>query len=117
MHQRRRHWAFIAAGQADQPGSILFKILNRSRAFALGCLAHLEPRNELAEVLISHRAKHRAKGDARIPWNMAMRQPCGRRKALAQAGYRNFCSDMRPYPMLTGKRVKARRAVNPITIE
>ena len=52
-HQCRRHAAFLAACQADQSGSILFQVLERSCAFAFACFAHLEAGNQLAEVLIS----------------------------------------------------------------
>src|SRR5580704_929106 len=53
MHQCCRQRAFIPASQADQPGRILFQVLERSCTFALGGLAHFEPGNQLTEVLIS----------------------------------------------------------------
>jgi len=45
--------AFLAAGQADQPGGKLLQIIQRSRALGLGSFAHFEARDELAEVLIA----------------------------------------------------------------
>ena len=51
--QRRGQRAFVAAGEADQSGGELFKIFERSRALGLGVLAHLEARDELAEILIA----------------------------------------------------------------
>ena len=51
--ERRSQRALVAAGQADQPGRKLFKIVKRCRAFGLGGFAHLEARDELAEILIA----------------------------------------------------------------
>ena len=53
MHQCRCHRTLIAAGQTDQAGRILFQVLERRCTFALGCLPHLEPGNQLTEVLVS----------------------------------------------------------------
>src|ERR1700692_3270133 len=53
-HQCCCQRAFIAARKANEPGRILFQVLKRSRPFALGGLAHLEPGNQLTEILISH---------------------------------------------------------------
>ncbi len=72
MHQGRRHWSFIAAGQANQPGRILFQVIERSCALALGGLAQLEAGNQLTEILIPG-AGSAEQGQARSFGNMAMR--------------------------------------------
>ena len=52
-HQGCSQRALIAARQANKPGRILFQVLKGSRPFTLGVLAHLEPGNQLTEILIS----------------------------------------------------------------
>ncbi len=51
--ERRGQRAFVAAGQADQSGGKFFEIFERCSAFGLGGFAHLEARDELAEILIA----------------------------------------------------------------
>ena len=53
VSKRRRKRSFVAAGQADQSCREFFKIVERRCAFGLRGLAHLEARDELAEILIA----------------------------------------------------------------
>ena len=52
-HKRRGQRALIASGQADQAASILAQIIERCRALAFCRFAHLELRDELAEILVA----------------------------------------------------------------
>ena len=61
-HQRSSKWAFIAARQADQTGAYCCRSSKCGCAFLLRGLAHLELRDELAEVLIALHAIRRADG-------------------------------------------------------
>src|ERR1700746_843801 len=51
-HQGCCQRAFVSSSQANEPGRILFQIFERCCSFALGGLAHLEPGNQLTEILI-----------------------------------------------------------------
>src|ERR1700760_1317749 len=72
-HQCCGQRAFLSARQADEPGGVLFQVLKRSRTFALGGLTHLEPGNQLTEILISH-ARGTQKGQPHWFRSMLMRQ-------------------------------------------
>ena len=52
--ERSRQWAFLAARQTNQSGRKFFQILDRCRAFGLRRLAHLEARNQLAQILVAN---------------------------------------------------------------
>ena len=51
--KRRCQRPLVAAGQADQSGGKLFQVFERCGAFGLCGFAHLEARDELAEILIA----------------------------------------------------------------
>ncbi len=72
----RRQRAFVAAGEADQPGGKLFQIVERCCAFGLGGLAHLEARDELAQILVAG-LRGAEQQQARRLCRELMRQPEG----------------------------------------
>ena len=78
--------AFVAAGEADEPGREFGEIVECGSALSLGCLAHLEARDELAEVLV---AGLRGTEEQKARWlgGMLVGQPGGRREAAAVSAY------------------------------
>src|ERR1700730_502818 len=53
VHQRSCQRSFVSTRKANQPGCVLLYIFECGCALSLGLIAHLEPRDELAEVLIA----------------------------------------------------------------
>ena len=115
-HQGSGQRAFIATRQADQPGGVLLKIVECGRAFLLGCLAHLELRDELAEVLIAFAGLAQQRQTC---WfgDVLMRQPRRRREARTEARYSNFRADMRANVIPLRAGMEPRGTIDPIAIE
>ena len=82
-HQRCCERALVATGQADEACCVLLKIVAVRGAILLGCFAHLELRNELAEILIPG-ARFGEQGNARRLGVRLVRQPGRRRKPRPQ---------------------------------
>src|SRR5215469_3920795 len=80
--ERGCEWSFIAACKANQPRRKFFEVVQCRRAFRLRFLAHLEARDELAEVLISS-LRCAQQRDARRFRGALMRQPSRRRETIA----------------------------------
>ena len=110
VHQGGGHGPFIAARQADQPGSILCQIVEGRRTLAFGRLPHLEAGDQLAQILIAG-ARSAEQRQTRSFGCVAAGQPIGRHQPVAQVGNSYFCAHMRAYPVLFSQGMKARRPV------
>jgi hypothetical protein len=113
--QRGRKRAFVAAREADQSCGKLFEIVQRGRTLGLGRLAHLETRNELAEILVAGLRCAEQENARRLIWTL-MRQPCRRREPVAKRTDCNLRADLcaEAEPLRSG--VKARCAVETVAI-
>ncbi len=98
------------------PGGVLAEVVEVRRALALCCFAHLELRNELAEILIAlpRCAKQR---QARRLAGMLMRQPGRRRQPRPEAGDGNLRADVRANATALRAGVKTGRAVDAVMVE
>src|SRR6202789_208343 len=109
-------WTFIATRQADQPRRVLLQVLPCGGALSLHRLPHLELRDELTEVLIAGLRLAEQRQMSRL-WDMLVWQPCGRREARAEAGDGNLCSYMRGDSVSFCAGMKARGAVDAVSVE
>ena len=113
--QGRGERAFVAAGETDQASGKLFEIFERGCAFGLGGFAHLEARDELAEILIAG-LRCAEQEQARRLCRMLMRQPGRRREHVAEGAHGNLRADVRAHAAAHARGVKARRAVEAVAV-
>ena len=114
-HQRCGQRALVAARQAHEAGCVLLKIVEVRRALLLGGLAHLELRDQLAEILVAL-ARFAQQGHACRFRRALVRQPCRRFQPLAKALDRNFRADMRANAAALAAGMKPRRTVHAVAI-
>src|ERR1035437_71293 len=107
--------SFVAPGEADQTGGELLQIIQCRRALSLGCFAHLEARDQLAELLVAG-LRGTEQQQARRLGRELVRKPGRWRKLIAESTDRDLRAYMRLHAALLCHGVKARHTVEPITI-
>ena len=111
----RQAEALRSSEKANQSIGKFFQVLNRRRAFGLRRLAHLEARNQLAQILVAG-LRRAQQHHARRLLGKLIRQPFRRREAAAQRRHRNLRANVRLHPARLSGRMKARCAVHAVPV-
>ena len=115
-NKRRRQRPLISTRQTNKPLRKLLHVRPSRRALALVPLTHLEPRHQLAQILIPHSrlAQHR---QPRRLLRTSIRQPRSRPQPLAHSLRSNLRPNMRAHIVPLRTRMEPRRPIHPIPVE
>src|SRR6185312_2186555 len=114
--QRGSEWTFFSAGQADEAAVKFSKIVQAGGSFRFARLAHLEPRDELAQVLVAGLRFAQQRQAHRIV-RVLMRQPCRRLKTLPKIADRNLRANVGLYTVFLCGGVESGRAIKAIAVQ